>query len=135
MGEGGVEFRIWHGEGTLSPADGHINTDRYFSILGENMWPVVAQHFPNRPWIFQEYNAPCHVSPRAMEWKADNAINILPWPAQSPDINVWKTLQIRHISEIQNAGDLKRVVYTVRSLYDIIPQRSAIRVRGQIFQK
>jgi hypothetical protein len=139
-----------HGVGTLTPVDGNINTEKYISILDENLWPVVAQHFANRPWIFQEDNAPCHVSARANGWKTDNDINTLPWPAQSPDLNiienVWRTLKIRvqrRISEIKNADDLKRVVHEIwtalslhyiQSLYASIPQRirSVIRTRGQI---
>ena len=54
----------------------------YISILDDNLWPVVAQHFGNRPWIFQEDNAPCHVSVSANEWKRDNSIGTLPWPTR-----------------------------------------------------
>ena len=78
----------YHGVGTLTPVDGDINTEKYISILDANLWPVVAQHFGNRPWIFQEDNAPCHVSARANEWKRDNSIGSLPWPAQSSELNI-----------------------------------------------
>jgi transposase len=41
------------------------------------------------------------VSRQCNAWKADNNIPILPWPAQSPDINVienvWRVLKI-HIN-------------------------------------
>lgn len=140
----------YHGVGTLSPVDGNMNTDKYISILYDHLWPVVAQHFPNRPWIFQEDNAPCHVSARANAWKITNNISTLPWPAQSPDLNiienVWKTLKTRiqrRTSEIKNAEDLKRItletwtalpLHYIRSLYDSIPRRirSVIRTKGQI---
>jgi hypothetical protein len=42
-----------HGLGTLTPVDGNIDTEKYISILDENSWPVIAQHFAIRPWIFQ----------------------------------------------------------------------------------
>lgn len=51
-----------HGVKPLSPVNGSMITDKYISILDGHLWPVVAQHFRNRPVIFQEDNTLCHVS-------------------------------------------------------------------------
>jgi len=111
---------------------------------------VVARHFVNKPWIFQEDNAPCHVSIRANAWKKDNGIVTLPWPAQSPDINiienVWRVLKCRvqkRVNEIKNDKDLIRIVteiwtdlplHYIRSLYHSIPRRirDVLRAKGHI---
>ena len=50
---------------------------KYIETLDNHLWPVVAKHFGNSAWIFQEDNAPCHVS---RQCNADNNIPILPWP-------------------------------------------------------
>ena len=85
---------------------------------------MLARQFSNRLWIFQEDNAPCHVSVRANHWKEENDINTLPWPAESPapDLNiienVWKVLKIqvqRRVNEIRNVQDLNRIVSDIWS--------------------
>jgi hypothetical protein len=113
-------------------------------------WPVVVRYFTNRRWIFQEDNVPCHVSLRSTQWKQGNNINTLPWPPQSPDINIienmWKVLKLRvqrRTNEIRNAGDLETVVRDIwsdlpllyiRSLYSSLPRRirCVLRTRGHI---
>jgi hypothetical protein len=42
---------------TLTPVEGNMNTEKYISVLDDNFWPVIARHFSNRLWIFQEDNA------------------------------------------------------------------------------
>jgi hypothetical protein len=123
---------------------------KYISVLDDNLWTVVVRHFSDRPLIFQEDNASCHVSLQANQWKEENGICTLLWPPQSPDLNiienVWKVLKIqvqKRLREIKNADDLRRVVldiwtglglHYIQSLYDSIPRRirCVLRSRGQI---
>jgi hypothetical protein len=84
---------------TLTPVVGNLNSEKYINILDDNLWPVIAQHFPTSPYIFQEDNAPCHVSRRTNQWKTENDIPTLEWPPQSPDLNiienVWKVIKTK----------------------------------------
>jgi hypothetical protein len=50
----------YYGVGTLTPVVGNLNSEKYINILDDNLWPVIAQHFPTSSYIFQEDNAPCH---------------------------------------------------------------------------
>ena len=78
----------YHGVGTLTSVDGNITTNKYIEVLDSQLWPVISKHFSSDPWIFQEDNAPCHVSKVANEWKKENNIQTLTWPPQSPDLNI-----------------------------------------------
>ena len=78
----------YYGVGTLTPVVGNLNSEKYINILDDNLWPVIAQHFPTSPYIFQEDNVPCHVSRRTNQWKTENDIPTLEWPPQSPDLNI-----------------------------------------------
>lgn len=50
----------WFGLGTVAFVDKNINANKYTDILKDNLWPVVAQHFPGGWYIFQNDNAPVH---------------------------------------------------------------------------
>ena len=50
----------WHGVGTITAVEGNINAQKYQQILDDNLCPVIAQHFPNDQYIFQDDNAPVH---------------------------------------------------------------------------
>ena len=70
-----VMFRgciTYYGVGNLVANDGSMNTDKYISVLDDNLWPVVVRHFSDRPLIFQEDNTSCRVSLRANQWKEEN---------------------------------------------------------------
>ena len=58
-----VKVMLWgcicySGVRTLSKVDGNINAQKYTTILEDNIWPVIAHHFPNNIFLFQDDNAP-----------------------------------------------------------------------------
>jgi hypothetical protein len=46
--------------GTLCKVDGNINAVNYRDILDNHLWPVLAGHFADKPYRFQDDNAPVH---------------------------------------------------------------------------
>ena len=48
------------------------------------MLPYAKDEMPIQ-WIFQHENDPKHTSKLIKKWLLSNRINVLEWPAQSPD--------------------------------------------------
>ena len=135
----------WEGVGTMAPVEGNINSLKYEEILEENLWPVLARHFPRNGHFFQDDNAPVHRS-RSTEEYMVNHINCLRWPAQSPDLNiienVWlyikRKLQYRS-GAVKSKADLIEEIRRIwtgftPSLYGSIPKRvqQVIRLKGHL---
>ena len=136
--------------GTLVPVTGNINSQKYIDVLETNLWPVVAKTFPNQPWIFLDDNATPHTSQATRQWKIDNQIPTMTWPAQSPDINiienVWRALKVQVNKRAHTIKTQQKLIDTVleiwtsfprayiRSLYHSIPTRlrQVVRVNGCI---
>lgn len=99
--------------GNLCQVEGKINSEKYINILDTNLWPVIACHFPDGSYLFQDDNAPVHRSRLTEEFVARNRIKNMSWPAQSPELNiienVWlyikRKLQSR-IHMINSPGEL-----------------------------
>lgn len=140
----------WEGVGTMTPVEGNINAAKYQDILEENLWPVLARHFPQKGYFFQDDNAPVHRARSTQEYVARNRNNCLRWPAQSPDLNiienVWlfikRKLQSRcgAIKSKENLIEEIRRIWTqitpayIKSLYGSIPNRihHVIRLKGHL---
>lgn len=43
---------------TLTDVQGNINAQKCLQIIENNIWPVIARHFPNNDYIFMNDNAP-----------------------------------------------------------------------------
>ena len=62
---------------------------------------MVRTLFPNGGAVFQDDNCPIHTAKCVTEWfdEHDSEVEHLPWPAQSPDLNiiepVWGLLEAR----------------------------------------
>jgi hypothetical protein len=127
---GGVRISVsywgcmsYSGVGLLTPIDGNLNTDKYITLLDNNLWQVVAKHFGNSPWVFQDDNCPANMYVRAKAWKEQNNISCLGWPSQSPDVNlienVWRLIKI-NLEREQHDNKTKQVLVDLDFSYSSI---------------
>ena len=98
--------------GPLVVVEGNINGAKYKELLEEYLVPFYDENY-----LFQDDNAPCHTARIVKEQKEENSIDILPWPAQSPDLNpienLWSELERKvrsHKLRPKNKNELIEVV-------------------------
>ena len=94
--------------------EGIIDAVKYRDILQTQMLPHGNEKMP-AGWIFQHDNDPKHTSRLVKGWLNDNKVNVLPWPAQRPDLNpiehLWEEVDRRLQGEnYSKEGDLMAAI-------------------------
>ena len=62
-------------------------------IFGKQVHPTVQMLFPTNDTVFQDDSSPIHTARSVQSWfkEHEDALH-LPWPAQSPDLNIIEPL-------------------------------------------
>lgn len=91
---GGGSVMVWgcitrKGVGRIYRINGIMNAQKYTKILNEALLGTLSNH-KLRPQqvIFQQDNYPKHTSKLARKWLKSRHLPVLPWPLNSPDMNI-----------------------------------------------
>lgn len=72
-------------------------------------------------WIFQQDNAPIHVSKLSKSWFTSKNIEILEWPAISPDLNpienLWGIMSTRVYANGRQFGTVEELKNCIREVW------------------
>jgi len=71
-----------------------INSQKYTHILDAHLWPVIAKHLGDKPFIFQDdkcTGTQFKVYTR-LEINLKSEIHAMTWPAQSPDLIITENI-------------------------------------------
>ena len=77
----------WNGVGKFIEVQGSMDAQQYCDILDDGLVDSFEKLEIKEERIFQQDNDPKHTSKKATQWFEDNDIQLLLWPAQSPDLN------------------------------------------------
>ena len=112
--QGGGSVMIWAGfcatgKSYITFVESTMNSQKYVDMLQSSLVPFANEILgPN--FIFQQDNAPCHRAKNTKLWFLRKGIEVMEWPARSPDLNPIENLW----------GILARKVYQGGKQYNTI---------------
>lgn len=125
--------------GPLVVVDGSITGSAYKMLLEEHLLGFIQSLDDDITYTFQDDNAAVHRAKSVIEWKEENLIASLPWPAQSPDLNpiehLWDILgqrvhrlkphpkNLRELNDVLKAEWLKIPISDLEKLVNSMPRR------------
>lgn len=135
----------WEGCGELEHIDGIMTKEKYLNILKSKLRLSAEKLGLNNEFVFQQDRDPKHTAKIVQNWFHTNRIEVLDWPAQSPDLNpiehLWSILKqavsrqrpsnINSLKTIVNAEWMKMDKNICHKLVESMPRRCEAVIKAQ----
>lgn len=127
---GGGSLMLWagfsmQGRTHLIKCDGRMNSQKYINMLDTELINFTDEKMDG-DFIFQQDNAAIHVSRQSRAWFEEMEIDLLDWPACSPDLNpienLWGILARRVYGNGRQYGSVNELYVAVCTAWREIPQ-------------
>lgn len=127
---GGGSLMLWagfsmYGRTHLVKCDGRMNSQKYIDMLDTELINFTDDRMDG-DFVFQQDNAAIHVSRQSRAWFDDKEIELLDWPACSPDLNpienLWGILARRVYANGLQYASINELYVAVCTAWREIPQ-------------